>query len=93
MEPNPVPHPGRQRQGRRAEVHGGHDQPDCLLLLFWIYHQQGEHIQRDGDVLGMRYSGISLNSAGRTSHQHSLPLTLDWDQSTNRHCCVNQDKS
>lgn len=92
MEPNPGPHPGRQRQGRRAEVHGGRDQPDCLLLLFGIYHQQGVHIQRDGDVLGMWYSGISLNSAGKTSHQPSLPLTLDWGQSTNKETLLRESR-
>uniref|UniRef100_A0A8C0TAB8 Eukaryotic translation initiation factor 3 subunit M n=1 Tax=Canis lupus familiaris TaxID=9615 RepID=A0A8C0TAB8_CANLF len=56
MEPNLVPHPGIQRVGRRAEVHGGRGQPGGPLLLFCIHHLQGKHIQRDGDVLGMRCS-------------------------------------
>lgn len=91
MEPNSIPHPGLHGGGRRAEVHSGRDQPDCLLLLFGTDHQQGKHTQRDGDVLGMRYSGVSLNSAGKTRHQHSLSLSHVLVRAQ-RPCSMNQGK-
>ena len=92
MEPNLVPHPGIQRVGRRAEVHGGRGQPGGPLLLFCIHHLQGKHIQRDGDVLGMRCSSQLCWEDKTPTLPHNSPCAGVRVQ-IKRHCCMNQDKS